>query len=340
MSDVPESTPPPAAAPTPSPGAVPTPGPTPAAVASEATPAPAGGQASGFDEPLTRDMGIILDDAAGNPVNVTMGDLADAYRGQLKPEEKEELSLYQKVFKEGDPAAIQQFVSQHLPAPAAELKTPEQEQIETLTQTVGELKNQLSSLSPVVNKITDQAGIAQLTQVIETNKEKLPCCSKVPNAASLVSSKEREILSLVQERGLLQGQNEATQRQILNQVRIKAFALVEKNLAEYASIFSPSTPEAAPPPSGTTVVDDQRTGKPSDPGYHPAPYQMVNGQWVDTRTQAAASAPAPVPATPVTDIPTGGSPGVVEEAPANQRMTVQSMRDNMKAKISNVGNVL
>jgi hypothetical protein len=288
-------------------------------------------------------MGIVIDGTDGSPMDTTLGEMADALRNRPSQEDLDKLALHKKVFEDGDPAAVQEFLSKQMPVVSDAPKTPDQERIDALSQQVITLQNQVQTLSPVVNRITDQAGEAQIANAIKSNADKLPCCSKVPRAASLIASKEREILNLVEKQGVLQGQTPLVKQQILTKIRVKAFETVEGQLSEYAKAFGVS-PEVAPaqPAPGARVVDDQKTTQPEGGKVHAAPYQWDPrlGGFVDTRVQGVSPEAAPVPAAPVQPTPTGGSPGVVEEKQPGQRMTVGNMRESMKARISEVGNVL
>lgn len=268
--------------------------------------------------PLSGETPIQLMDQNGNPTVKTVSELAEGWRGQISPEDKEGFALYQKAFVQNDPTAIRQMYQKFMPPEAAAAPTPEaaQEQMAAMSQQITELKQLVqTNIQPTVQEINTHREVAVFGQSLKENEKTFPCTVAHPDGATLTQQR----FVALQEECRRAGHDPATfTPQVRQQLAVKAAQDIEQHLRRGVQVFGGTVPGVAPAGPNITSVNDQ--GADPTPGVHKAPYQMGPEGYTDTRLpQGAPVQQAPLSSVPI-QTPVGGAPGMVPEQSPNPQI--------------------
>ncbi len=293
------------------------------------TAAPTAEPAQPVEAPLTRETLIQMAGSDGQPISVPLGQLADLHRS-ITPDK---LTQYQQIEKalQGDTEATRALMEGLLPKP--EEKTPEAEVLSSLQKRVDDLASLVEGrIGPGLAGMQTQTEMTHLAEYLKINAASYPFLSRNPQGATMVHGQLRQLQGQIQK----QYQTDLSTLPQDAQLKIlqKAFTDCEMGLKNLVGLYHPAAQPAAPG-SNIQSVNDQTgaLGEPSRLGRWPLDDRGVPiiSQPVKAQTPTVRDALAPLPATPVNQVPMGG-PANVETAQPQGPMTSEALAARIRAR--------
>lgn len=282
--------------------------------------------------PISGDQQIQFTDRNGQPVVQTAAQLAEAFRNRVSDEDRADLTLYQKAFKEGDPEATRQIYEKYMPSAPASASTPKdiQEQLSATNKRLEELTTAVGKIQPTVTDINAQREVVVFGQALKQSEKEYPYSATHPKGAALVQQRYNGLLAEAKQMGHDPG---TFTPQIRQQIAARAVQDIEAHLKETAEAFQGRVPGAAQP-SGPNITSVNDQGQNNDPTHREAPIQLGSQGYFDSRLPSGAPVPGEtLPNTPVS-IPTGAAPGVMDGQVVSGPMTQSQLAERMKARIN------
>ena len=261
----------------------------------------------------------------GQNITVNMGELADAFRNQPDADLLKEVELHKKV-KEGDPAAIQEYVQQFVPKPEP---TKDETELDKIRQEMVEMREVLAKHAPVVGQVTAQRDLEVITQMIAVKKDVAPLLQKHPNAASLVQARWEHYKAMAQKGG----HDMHTLPPAIQQRSMEAsIGEVEQFIKETLGVYGVATNAAGP---NIVSVNDQTPQ--AAPGVRPANWTTKEGLLYDpSKMPAPQQPPAPLPNQPMPPMPTGAAVGIEGASQPSGPLTTETLRAKLKQRTQKV----
>lgn len=298
---------------------------------------------------IARDSPFQLTTPEGGVVNVTAGQLTDAYFEQHGEGAKGKEQVASKAelldrLATGDGKAAHEMLDMYGIAETAKpdkpSDDPRDQKIAALETTVAGLEKSLAGPVAMSRQLAAAQRVTQHRNVIETHKEKVPYLAKDPVfGASLVEqAMDRYREAAVGTMGMTEEQFNAHPQ--FKAAYTRAIAEAENHCRAMATRFNGFSPTNGKPPEtakpGTQVVNDQVPGSAK---HRPAAARFVNGVLVNEQDQPIAQAKhgelQPISADPLATDPSGTSVGPQTAPPLEGRPhTLSDLQDSMKRRIN------
>ncbi|MFM9966707.1 MAG: hypothetical protein ACKV2Q_36505 [Planctomycetaceae bacterium] len=228
-------------------------------------------------------------DESGRERTGTMAEMAHAHSmlasggKPLTAEQFAEYDLWNKAFKQGDQAALNQVVQRMLPTQQQPQTPDPNAQMAQVMEQVRRIEQTLSGITPLTTQINNAREVSTIQGTIKQYAMNLPFLSGFPDQARAASEVHSEWKNVVASDPHFHQRTE-TERTRMYADTLRA---VEARYQSIATAFGgkpggQQPPPAAPPvtPAGPTPMANDQGNRAAPPGYIPPPFIVQGGQIV------------------------------------------------------------